>query len=304
MMFEENWNDLRFVLMVARQGGLKGAAVALRVDYSTAFRRLKSAEGRLGVRLFERLPRGGYGLTPAGERAAAAAERMESEADALAREIAGRDRQLSGHLRVTSSETLAYRFLTGWIAVFRQTHPGIILELVVDNRVLSLSRREADVALRPTRPREQELHGRKLADVAWALYASPTLLGDAKPLGSDNLDGLPLIGWDEAAAGVTAAEWLNSRVTQDNIVYRTTSLLNQLAAAKAGIGYAVLPCYLGDSDAELVRAQSRPLAELVTELWIITHADLRRTARVRAFLDTVTQAALEARPLIEGGAAA
>ena len=113
-----------------------------------------------------------YEATAAGERMAAAAERMEDEALALDRDIAGRDHRLSGRLRVTSSETLAYRELTRHLAVFRKQHPGIVVELAIDNRVLSLSRREADIALRPIRPKEGDLWGRKLADVAWTVYGA------------------------------------------------------------------------------------------------------------------------------------
>src|SRR5690606_36662287 len=124
-------------------------------------------ETRIGVRLFERLPGGTYHATEAGVRMAAGAERMEDEALALDRDITGRDRRLSGKVRVTSSETLAHARLTDHLAAFRQIHPGILVELVVDNRVLSLSRRDADIALRPVRPREGDLWGRKLAGVAW-----------------------------------------------------------------------------------------------------------------------------------------
>src|SRR5690606_41658513 len=109
----------------------------------------------------------------AGARMAAGAERMEDEALSLARDIGGRDRRLCGRLRVTSSETLAYGRLTTHLAAFRQAHPGIVVELAVDNRVLSLSRREADVALRPIRPKEGDLWGRRLSGIAWTLYDSP-----------------------------------------------------------------------------------------------------------------------------------
>ena len=138
----EDWNEPQLVLAVHRASSLTGAAKTLDIDHSTAFRRLNALETRLGVRLFERLPGGTYQATPAGERMAAAAERMEDEALAIGRDIAGRDHRLSGRLRVTSSETLAYRKLTSHLARFRQTHPGIVVELVVDNRVLNLSRRE------------------------------------------------------------------------------------------------------------------------------------------------------------------
>src|SRR5690606_37226869 len=116
---------------------LTAAAKALAIDHSTAYRRLNALEARAGVRFFERLPGGSYQATPAGARAAAAAERMEDEALALDRDITGRDHRLSGRLRVTSSETLAWSRLTACLASFRQAHPGIVVELVVDNRMLS-----------------------------------------------------------------------------------------------------------------------------------------------------------------------
>jgi DNA-binding transcriptional LysR family regulator len=156
------------VLAVARAGSLTQAAKPHGIDHSTVSRRLKALEERIGLRLFERLPGGACQPTAAGERMAVAAERMEDETVALERDIAGRDHRLSGRLRATSSETLAYRLLTGQLAAFREAHPGVMVELAIDNRVLSLSRREADIALRPVRPREGNLWGRKLADIAWS----------------------------------------------------------------------------------------------------------------------------------------
>ncbi len=294
----DDWNDLRLVLAVARAGSLTGAAEALRVNHSTAFRRLGSLEQRLGVRLFERLPGGTYLATAAGERAAAAAERIETEAAALGRDIAGQDVRLTGRLRVTSSETLAFRLLTPAIRRFRDAHPGITVELVIDNRVLSLSRREADIALRVMRPTEGDLHGRKLADIAWTVYASREM-GASVEDGLRALSHLPVIGWEEGVRGINAAEWLGRHVPDTQIVYRTNSVVNQLVAAKAGLGAAVLPCYLGDPEPDLVRLLD-PVPDLSRELWIVTHADLRRTARVRAFLDIVGEALIAERALLTG----
>jgi DNA-binding transcriptional LysR family regulator len=233
------------------------------------------------VRLFERLPAGIYQMTAEGERVASTAERVETEADALSREVGGRDQRLTGTLRVTSSETLAYSVLTQQLARFRAVHPGIVVELVVDNRVLSLSRREADVALRVARPKEPDLFGRKLADIAWSIYGAPAL-GPIADLGGRNF-----IGWGTEVTGIAAADWLDEMIEPRHIVYRASSLINQFTAAKSGIGYAVLPCYLGDSEPGLVRATGAPVVELTRELWIVTHADLRKTARVRAFFDLV-----------------
>lgn len=298
----DDWNALRLILAVKRAGSLTAAAQGLGIDHSTAFRRLKALEGQLAVRLFERLPAGNYQATEAGARMAAAAERMEAEAAALDRDLTGRDHRLSGMLRVTSSETLAYSRLTGHLAAFQQAHPGIVVELVIDNRVLSLSRREADIALRPIRPREGDLWGRKLAGIAWAFYATPDYLQarGGPPEGLDALARHSLVGWEEAASGIAAANWLGRAAPSDAFAYRTNSLVNQLLAARAGMGLALLPCYLGDGDGGLVRALQMPVAELAGELWIVTHADLKATARVRAFFDLVGDALAQERELFEG----
>ena len=280
-----DWDDLRLVLAIARAGGLSGAAKSLGVNHSTLFRRLNAIEENLGVKLFERLPTG-YRPTDAGERLIGAAERIEAEAIALDRELTGRDTRLSGRLRVTSSETLAFRVLTSEIARFRGIHPGIEIELVIDNRPLDLSRREADVALRAARPTQGDLFGRKLADIAWAVYGAPDCLGRGAPAGPEDLAGYPFVGWGEAALPVKAAAWLVEAIPADAIAYRSSSLLNQLVAAKAGIGLAVLPCYLADPEPGLIRVLP-PIAGLTTELWLITHKTLKGTARVRAFMEIV-----------------
>ena len=300
----EDWNELRLVLAVQRAGSLTAAAQALGVDHSTAFRRLKALETRLGVRLFERLPGGAYGPTAAGQRMALGAERMEDEVLALDRDLSGRDHRLAGRLRVTCSETLAYSRLTGHLAAFRAVHPGIVVELVIDNRVLSLSRREADIALRPIRPKEGDLWGRKLADVAWAVYGAPAYLDHAADRLDDpaDLSQQTLVGWEETATGIGAADWLGRTAPAEAFVYRTNSLVNQFTAARAGIGLALLPCYLGDAAPDLVRALPAPIADLAGELWIVTHADLKATARVRAFFDEVGERLARERDLFEGRA--
>lgn len=299
----DDWNELRLILAVARAGALSGAAKTLGIDHSTVYRRLQSIEGKLGIPLFDRVAGGVYVPTGTGERLAAAGERMEDEALALARDLAGRDRRLEGRLRVTSSETLAYRLLTRHITAFRAAYPGVTVELAIDNRVLSLSRREADVALRPMRPKEGDLWGRKLAEVAWTVYGSDEYFTTrALPAAPAALAAHALIGWEEGASGIKAADWLSAIVPSSSIVYRTSSLVNQLVAARAGMGLAVLPCYLGDPEPQLRRALAKPVPDLSRELWIATHTDLKATARVRAFFEVVGEGIAADKALIEGTA--
>lgn len=276
------WDDLRFVLAIARSGNLRAAAASLGVNHSTMFRRLNAAEAALGAKLFERLA-SGYRPTDAGLRLIEAAERIETETLALDRELTGRDTRLTGTLRVTASETLAFGMLTGEIARFRERHPGIVVELLVDNRVLDLSRREADIALRATRPTQGDLFGRKLADVRWCFYGAA---GAAGPKSRRDLARQTIIRWAEASQPTKAAAWLAANVPDAPAGYRTGSLVNQFMAARAGMGLALLPCYLGDADDGLVRVLA-PLPDLVTELWLVTHRSLKDTARIRAFMEVV-----------------
>src|SRR3546814_9036148 len=106
--------------------------------------------------------------------------------------------------------------------------------------------------------------------------------------------------WEETARGIMAVDWLDRHVPGGAVVYRTNSLVNQLAAARAGIGLALLPCYLGDGDPGLVRLLAQPLPELTGELWIVTHTDLKGTARARAFFDLVGDGLARERDRVEG----
>jgi DNA-binding transcriptional LysR family regulator len=283
-----DWNDLRLVLSIARSGSLRGAAEVLGIDHSTAYRRLQAIEGALGLSLFERAS-GHYRATEAGERVALAAERIEAEALALERDITGRDARLSGRLRLTASETLAYRVLPRLLAEFQRRHPGIRVELIIDNRQLDLARREADVALRATRPSEPTLFGRKIAEMEWTVYGGRDYLANrGAPASLADCDGHDFVGWDEGA-DTAAARWLAQTVAEQAIVFRSSSLVNQLSAAAMGMGLAVLPCYLADAE-PLVHRVLPPIAPLTRELWLISHQDLRQTARIRAFFEFIIEA--------------
>lgn len=292
--------DLPLILALAREKTLAAAAEKLGVDHSTVFRKLNALELRLQVRLFDRSTRG-YRLTPSGERAASTAERVETELLALDRDISGRDQQLSGVVRVTASETFSYAVLPSIFATFQSLHPRIRVVLSIDNRVMDLSRREADVALRVRRPLDADLFGRKLTDVAWAFFAArENALALRKEGRAFDFSRHQVIGWDEPAR-IVAAEWILANVPPDRVGYRSNSLVNQLLATRAGLGIALLPCYLGDRDPG-VRRVTGVMTDLNSELWIVTHQDLKNTARIRAFLEVVGDAIVSTRGDFEGRA--
>jgi DNA-binding transcriptional LysR family regulator len=280
------WDDLRFVLAIGRSGNLAAAAAALSVNHSTMFRRLNALEATIGSKLFERLA-SGYRPTDAGQRLIEAAVRMEAEALALDRDLTGRDARLGGQLRVTCSETLGFKVLTPLIRAFRDKHPGIMVDLSVDNRQVDMARREADVAIRATRPAEGDLFGRKIADVRWGFFAAPDYVKRrGMPKSLSDIGGHDLIGWTETAPRTKAGASLSRHVPHATIGFRANGFVGQYIAARAGLGIALLPVYLAAGDKEVVPILGR-LSDLVTEMWIVTHRSLKDTARVRSFMDDV-----------------
>lgn len=285
--------DLQTLLAIARQGTLAGAARHLGVNHSTVFRRLAAIEARLETRLFERQG-GSYVTTAAGEDLLRTAERVEAEVEALERRLSGQDLRLTGSLRLTAPDDIAEAVVMPLLAEFRRQYPDITVELAIDNRMLNLTRREADIALRPTRRPPEILAGRRIGALASAVYGAAGTAPDAV-----EDPGTRWVAWEEGGGPPTAARWLADRVDRHAIGYRSNSMLNQAAAVRCGLGLAVLPCFLGDSDAEL-RRLGDPLTELDTELWLLTHPDLQRTARIRALLDLLYDALRARRSLFAG----
>lgn len=274
------WDDLRYVLAIARGGGLNGAARELDVNPSSVYRRLETLESQLEVRLFERL-RSGYSLTPAGEALAESAKRMESEALAVERVVRGTDIKLEGNLRMSTSEAFAAHFLPQHLADFRALHPGITLDVGSTNQIIDLTRRDADVVIRAVAKAPEHLVGRECARIAFASYASREYLdrvGRGRPL--TDYDWL---GFDGELARVYQAKWLEQRIPESKIRLRFDRFAPLHAAVCAGIGCVALPCFTCDNNPLLERLPDT-YQETQLKVWVLTHPDLRRSARVRAFL--------------------
>ena len=287
------WDELRLALAIGQAGTLSGGARRLRIDHSTAFRRLGALEARLGVRLFDRA-RDGYAATPAGEAIIAEAGAFEDKVAALERRLLGEDLRPSGIVRLTTTDSLL-DVLTPQLARFRARHPDIVIELVVANALLSLTRRDADVALRPGVEAPESLTGRRLAGIATAIYAAR----DRGAVDAGALAQQDWIGFDDSLNHLMSARWIARNIPRDRIVARADSVLAMRTLAHNGIGVAALPCYLGDADPALVRLHP-PLEEMASALWLLTHPDLRRVARIRAFLDFVAEALAPLRRAFEG----
>lgn len=289
----DNWDDLRLFLAVARSGTLSGAARVLGVNHSTVFRRIGAFEQALGVRLFERLPNG-YLLTPAGEELHEGALRVEDEIAGLSRKVTGQDLRLSGTVRVTTIDMLAFGLLPRHLAGFRKLYPGIEIELIVGNATLNLSRREADVALRVGNEPPENLVGRRVGRLVFATYASAEYCSDNT---ETDLAQHDWIGFDAEHAALVRR--FSSFLPEVRPTLRANSVAAALAAAKAGLGLAPLPCGIADLEPDLVRIAPLP-DDFTLDLWLLTHEDLRRTARIRAFLDFLAEALMKEAPLLEG----
>jgi DNA-binding transcriptional LysR family regulator len=275
-----DWDDLRYVLAIAREGGLNAAARKLEVNPSSVYRRLEALEASLEVRLFERL-RSGYRLTAEGESLAEAAGHMETEALDAERRVRGTDTRLAGHIRISTSEGLATFLLPPHLAAFRDAYPDVTLEIGTTNQLVDLSRRDADVAIRATSKPPEHLVGRQTAGIAFAAYASRGYLdikGRARPLPE-----YEWIGYAGSLSRVPQAVWLEQQINQSRIHLRFDNFSAIREAAGSGLGCATLPCFVGDGDTRLERLpDTRVSTDL--QIWVLTHPDLRRSARIRTFL--------------------
>jgi DNA-binding transcriptional LysR family regulator len=294
------WDDFRLVKAVAEAKGLTGAAERLGVNHSTMFRRLGQIEDALGVMLFER-HRTGYALTTAGEEMVALAERMDEDITAFTRKLAGRELSPAGELRVATSDTLLLHLLTPSFARFRSQCPDVRLDIVLGNQALNLSRRDADVAIRASDSPPETLVGRRVARIAWALYgcAADFPLVEAVDLGS--LVQRPWVSLGDDLAMLKVVRFVRGHVAPERIVYRINTVLGLAEAVEAGVGIGHLPCFVADVRPALVRL-APPEPRFAADLWLLTHPDLRHSARVRVFLDFLAAEIAERRKLIEGEA--
>lgn len=280
-----NWDHLRYFLAVAETGTLHGASRKLGVNHSTVFRRINAFEKAIDARLFERLT-DGYQLTAAGEDLLEHARRAGDEIDQLQLKVLGRDYQPSGKVRMTAPDNIAYEFLPAYLAKFSYRYPDIEFELVVGAEALDLTRREADIAIRATQQPPSHLVGRKVLSVKWGYFAAAAYLDERGwPEAPGTLDGHRLIGADGALRRIPPFRDLESR--NGELIAMTCSTLNAMSAmAVAGFGIAVMPD--DQIKPQLVRLfDTNPLFK--TEIWILTHPELRRTERIRLLIEYLVE---------------
>lgn len=294
------WDDLRYFLAVARGGNIGRAAQALGVDHSTVVRRVMALEQSLQTRLYRRVGRTRQ-LTAAGRDMLVQAENLEASMRAIELNVARRDQQYAGTIKVSTPDGIAIALMPELIGSFRRANHDIHVELVTSNTPLDLISREADVELRPTRRPTREAKGRKLGRIAFGVYG--TRRRSPVRRATTGADWILRHDWilpDRVALPIYApAHWMRTTVPPDRVVATVSSAVVMLAMVEQGLGIAALPCYLAahGHGVERLMLLDEPLWG---ELWLLTHPDLSRTARVRAFLDHASHFFASRRLLIEG----
>jgi len=292
-----NWDDIRLFLALAREGSARSAAESLGVSHTTISRRTDQLEADLGTRLFDRDVTG-YRLTAEGETMMASALRAEDALLAAERQLQGRDAQLSGEIRLTTPDILATNLIMHDLVGFSREYPEIDLNVMISYDVFDIARREADIAIRfigPGRSPPEDLVGRLLAVSSSAYYAADAYLAAHDP--RDESSGARWIGWNDEER---FPDWVKESPFPSMPAYgKFSNALLQLEAAKQGMGMVTLPCFVGDATNGLRRIPGTEPYENYA-MWLLSHPDLRDTARLRIFRKFIAQVIENKKQLITG----
>lgn len=290
-----DWDDVRYFLAIARNGSVRAAAERLGVNHATVLRRVAHLEGRLGARLFDRLP-SGYRMTGAGEEVLGLAEQMETSSNQLETRLLGRDQGVRGLLRVTMAPTIATHLLMPDFAEFARLHPDVEMSLLSLDEPVNLTNREADVAIRVVYDRNTlpaNLHGLKGPELFSGAYMSRELLAAWRA------GEVARVRW-LARGNIGLPDWAHQGdVPAADVPFRLTSADAQIVAVRQGLGMTTLPCFVGDADPSLARVPGTEL-RLHGTLWLLTQGETRKTKRVRLFTEFVSERLAAYVALLEG----
>lgn len=293
-----DWNDLKYFLAVARTGSTLSAAKSLRVNQSTVHRRIQELERQLGCELVRRHP-AGYRLTELGEYVRAHATQVEAAAIDFERAVSAKSNEMRGTVKVTCPEALGPRLIGArLIEKFNARYPDVRIEFVMSDRIIELGAGEADIAIRAKRPDEGALVGRKIADSPWAVYASRSYV--ARHGSIDNpaeIERHSVVMFSGPLSDHHAARWIESVAPHAHVAARANSLAALLPSVRSGAGIALMPTIVGENERDLVRILDLG-TEMATPFYLLTHRDLRRTPRIRAFFDFIIDHLDEVRPLL------
>lgn len=276
-----DWEGLHYLAALAKTGTLSAAARQLRVEHATVSRRIASLEETLGLRLLDRRGRKVL-LTADGERVAAMALRMEENVLAAERLALSARTGLGGTVTLSVPPALAAAKLVVSLVALQRSHPGLMLQVLGEHREAALHRREADIAVRLSRPVDGELTAMKLGEIAFHFYASRDYLNSTLP------EQWSFVGYDDSMADSPQMKRLRAYACDREIRFVANSSDLQLAAVRAGAGVGILPDFMAGNDPALSRLDEtgEPMRR---EVWLVVHTDLRRSAAVRAVMEALVE---------------
>lgn len=268
-----NWDDVKFVLAVARGQTLSAAARQLKVDQTTVGRRLAALERAAGTKLFQRVD-GRLVPTEAGEIVSTRAERVETEMLALEEQLAGADNTPAGVVRLTATPILANRLLIPRLGPLLSRHSELVVEIVAEPRNLSLTRRDADIAVRFARPEAGPMLCRRLGRIGFSIYAPAGHAAAA----------LPWLTYEEHFSHLPQARWIAQNTdTSDQVQLKVNDAESLYQATVAGLGRTVLPDFVAHNDARLARLSPKPVLD--RDAWLLVHPDIRHLPRISVVVD-------------------
>lgn len=288
-----NWDDLKIFLAVAEAPSMRTAAKNLRVSHSTVSRRIETLEKKLGARLFDRLPEG-YKLTPAGHDLLPISHELRDKVDAYSLKVLGRDTELEGTICVTMPDVVAVEVVMPYVAEFQRLYPDITVRIDDSIEIYDLNRREADVAFRFTNEPPEHLIGRRVANAHQAIYAHGNYANRFDL--DDPQSEAKWVGWGEPE---DAPAWIKSSPYPHlKMAGHFNNPLIQKEAVRQQMGIGRLPCAVMDKDPDFVRLTTPAPAH---DFWVLTHRDLKDTARLRVFREFIFSKAPELAKIFRGG---
>jgi len=294
-----DWDDFRFVLAIVRGGSVSAAAKQLGCDHATVIRRVDRLEQHLKAKLFDRR-KSGYLLTEAGQRVADSAEAMESTIVANQEAVGGSRAHLTGTVRIGAPDGFGSHFLASRLVKFTERYPDLDLQLVATARLFSLSKREADIAISLSMPKEGRIVGRKLLDYSLGLYASPGYLDRAPKIASRaDLQKHRFVGYIEELLFTPELDYLPQVSPRISAKFRSANLIAQLNATISGFGIAVLPHFMATAHPELRPVLPNEIT-ISRTFWLLMHADSKDLARIRAVADYIYETVENERALFSG----
>lgn len=278
--------DLEVTLALVRGGTLAGASERLGIDASTVFRSLQRLERGLGRPLFERT-RSGYVASELAEELAAHAEQVETALEGARASIEAAPSQISGTVRITTTDTLLHGLIAPALLGLRAEHSLLGFELHTGNELASLTRRDADIALRATKRPPQHLVGKPIGAIRVAVYAARRT--SLRPGDASTLATVDWIAPDDALPEHPSVIWRKRNFPKLMPRYRVNSILSVLELAALGLGVGIVPLFLAEGRKDVVRL-TEPLTDCETELWLLTHPEARHLRRVGVVYTHLAQA--------------